>query len=613
MRQTVWVASLGVLVATTCSAGAGVWSPNGRWVAYQQATEARPATVGALGLLDPMSSDSAPTDNSGPWTYRLWATRLETGDSILLDESAGPISAPAWHPDGTQLAYAKVNRAPDGSARYEVIVQDAPDRKRVLHSRELDQAKWRADERLIARSAVAWGPDGRCLAAPLPYSPSQGGGFVVLRVDDGRVLKSVAGGEFPSFSPVGTRLSFLAASPRPTVCGLDGEFGEPKRLATAQPLGSAPFWTRDGLSYWLVRRQTQQRVEVVRLSAETGQVEWSYDPLGHALRNDQELISASLALDEEGENLFAAARVVDEPNTIVWIMPGRGAVFDRMVPFDLQTPMTSLALATRQKKLFVRLGSARELGPIGLIDLESKKLEALAPDAPGRAAWLDLVLATTRHILRERLPALHQGPHEVERPTLIPMPGQVIDGTEVAASLRRMARIARPLLAHLSGTDLVPPDARLILDYLQGDHAACLASVDALIAQATRPDERTRLLGLRAQLLIEKGDRTRARALLEYLKEWADRPRSRIEEGPPGPLQIVEETTPGSAWMGYLLDSLLETKTGKDRGVPVGNPDNPNAEFALPLDLFNRIDELPPGPKVERLVIPEARPIPPRP
>ena len=41
---------------------------------------------------------------------KLWTTRPETGESVLLEDSAGPLSAPAWSRDGTSLAFGRLTR-----------------------------------------------------------------------------------------------------------------------------------------------------------------------------------------------------------------------------------------------------------------------------------------------------------------------------------------------------------------------------------------------------------------------------------------------------------------------------------------------------------------------
>lgn len=600
MRRLVACVGLALLVARGGGpALAGIWSPNGRWVAYQQAAPARTNAAAIRWLLDTTGPDAytRDADGPGPMVYRLWATRLETGDSVLLDESAGPITAPAWHPDGTMLAFAKVVVGPDDTARYEVVLQEAPDRKRAIFTRKLADA--RGDLRDLARAAVAFDHAGRHLAAPLPQ-----GGLVVVRVDDGRVLKTIDGALLPSWSPAGTRLGYLTTTPRPFACCLDGEFGSPRSLTPAQALGQGPVWWRDGLSLLIVRRQPQ-RVEVARFAADSGRVEWTFDLIGRPIESHQVLLAATMTIDEQGEDLFAAVRIADEPNAIVWLQPTRGTVHKRFHPFDISMPISALSLATRQKKLFLRLGPPDDLGPIGIHDLETEKLEALAPDEAARTRWLDLVLTTTRGILRDRVPHARRQDRDVERPTLLPMPGELSPNSEPAILLKRMARIARPLVAQLVAPEALDPEARLLLNYIQGDLEACLSGLDALEAKARTVAERLRWLGLRAQLWVERGDRVRAAALLDYLAERVDQPRSSVEESPNAGLRITPVVTPESLWVGYLRERLQAPSAAEGGGVLLGNPDNPNAELALPLDLFNRIDELPQGPRIER-------PVPPR-
>src|SRR5215212_2529010 len=64
--------------------------------------------------------------------HRLWATRADNSVSVLLEESPGPLTSPVWSPDGKSLAFGRLVPEGEGKARFEIVVQDAPDRKHVL-------------------------------------------------------------------------------------------------------------------------------------------------------------------------------------------------------------------------------------------------------------------------------------------------------------------------------------------------------------------------------------------------------------------------------------------------------------------------------------------------
>src|SRR5262245_9304609 len=85
-------------------AGAQSWSPNGHWLAYAIDDSWNEATLRPGWLYGP--PQVAPVDPDHPEErtpprWRLWATRVETGESVALAESDRPISQPGWNPAGS--------------------------------------------------------------------------------------------------------------------------------------------------------------------------------------------------------------------------------------------------------------------------------------------------------------------------------------------------------------------------------------------------------------------------------------------------------------------------------------------------------------------------------
>ena len=147
---------------------------------------------------------------SEPSRYRIWATERATLSSVLIEDSAGPVSSPSWSPDGHALAYLRlVPRSPlndlvPAHGSCELVVQEAMDRKRVVAT--IPDVELDRDQRVSFPSlTAAWSPDGLLLAVPRPgRSPA----VLIVHADRGAVVRTIDSATSPSWSPDGSKLAF---------------------------------------------------------------------------------------------------------------------------------------------------------------------------------------------------------------------------------------------------------------------------------------------------------------------------------------------------------------------------------------------------------------------
>ena len=93
--------------------------------------------------------------------------------SVLIEESAWPLTAPSWNPLGRSVAFGRFvpqsmePNQPAPRGRLEIVVQDGLDRKRVLWT--LSDFELDAEARVrFPHLRPAWSPDGQFLAVPRP-------------------------------------------------------------------------------------------------------------------------------------------------------------------------------------------------------------------------------------------------------------------------------------------------------------------------------------------------------------------------------------------------------------------------------------------------------------
>lgn len=552
-RPLVW--TFGVLAALAgCVHSPLGWSPDGRWLAYTTVAGHEGAGRLAPGWIfgdDAAGSKAAPAEKGAASAYRIWATRAETGETVLLEDSPGPLTSPGWNPDGTALAFGRLVFEDGGRGRFEVVVQEAPDRRRVIHEEDFEGV--RASAAGLPGLGVAWSPDGRYLAVPR-VAPK---GLAILNAEDGRLVKAIDEAFLPSWSPKGGKLAFFRGGSPEGLCVIDAKFGEPRLLEEIPHPVAAPSWSRDGQALWVVRAQPSGKVEILKVGPE-GEGAQVVKLLGPEAPGGGNLLGASMSIDGEGQNLFTSVQVEGQPSEVIWHTLNNQAILKRFNPVDRLVPLGGLSASPAGKWLALRAGAAGIAAPPALCDAESTKLTPLAPDDATRVEWVTLLVEAARTLIRTQYPAPTVGELAADRPTTLPIAGEVPLGPDTEHRLRHLAGLGRPLCDRPAGGPEADPavralldEARLFFDALAGKPDAALADLDAFEPTVEGADRRFRLLGLRAQLLLAKGDIERANRSIAYLNSIPKGSRGRIEMTPSGPT-LTEDSDRREGWPAFL-------------------------------------------------------------
>jgi len=559
---------LASLAAFGCLPTPVVWSPDGRWLAYTVAV--RPE----LRLLKPgwlFDTKPEPQDELLGWgnassrpqarLHRLWATRADTGVSVLLEESARPLTSPVWSPDGKSMAFGRLVDEGDGKARFEIVVQDAPDRKHVLVKQPAAAINDRALD--LPALSLAWSPDGRYLAVPVFH---QSLGLQIVRADTGRMLKEISDAYFPSWSPDSTKLAFVRGTDRQSLHCLDTNYGESNHADDIGHVVQAPVWSRDRRSVMVVvRRKGRQTIDrvgmvsvLIRMPVERGQVQPIPLPADLPDRDRPDL-GASFSFDPDGDVLVYSMDAENQLSIVATFLPGGGVTSKKDNPVDFTIRVSALSVSPAGRTLAFRGGGPHSFAPPGLWDLTTNRFTPVVPDDSVRVQWITTLVAAARRLLREGVsPPLDDDGRAIERPTPLPIPGELAENNPTMARLKRLGRYGTALCDRPSTWAKPEPEvadlleeARLFFAYLRGDFSAALAALETLESRTTNADHRLRLLSLRAQIYIGKRQDERAEWTIEFLQSLQRTPPRRLELTPAGH-KLTEEAGPGDEWPRYL-------------------------------------------------------------
>ncbi len=556
------------------------WSPDGRWLSYtvvsQPGPEARDAgwifNTSHEGAIGPMAAAFRPPQPDARGTrYRIWASRPDGEASALIAESAWPLTAPAWSPRGKALAYGRFvpDPAAEGEAggphrgRFEVVVQEGLNRRRTVLAvpgLELDEAAFGR----FAHSAPAWSPDGQFLAIPQPGASSS---LLVVRVDTAQVVRKVVRAILPAWSPDGSKLAYLHADEgNDYSLHLLEHQGQAFTTRAVLPVGgvAAPFfWDEDGRSIiGLVERPGLRSPDLQLVSIQVATAEeLRLLPIApEILRHGGTIRGIAMDYCRDEDQCFIALDFDARDASVLWTNP-RERQFNKPIDaLDRSLKVGSVAISPDGRAVALRFGvpGRDALSPPLTYDPVSEHAILLVPDESARRQWVSLIVQTSRTMLASSLPPAMADGQAVVRPTLLPLPGEILEYQR-----RRLARLAghgAKLCTGRAGRETTGDDDlesavdredRLYFDYLRGDYEAAMADLDALEPAFASAGRRLAILSLRSQILWGQGELDRAREVAAYLVEAAGGPVHRVEETPLGPT-LTPVADPGRPWARYL-------------------------------------------------------------
>ena len=140
------------LLTTTCMAGwmdsPMSWSPDGEWLGYTVVADPGRDDHLAPGWLFDTASGGDNTRGTrevgerkaadAQPVYQIWASHRNHESSVLIEETHWPLTAASWSPRGKSIAFGRFvpqsmePNQPGQRGRFEVVIQDAMNRKRLL-------------------------------------------------------------------------------------------------------------------------------------------------------------------------------------------------------------------------------------------------------------------------------------------------------------------------------------------------------------------------------------------------------------------------------------------------------------------------------------------------
>ncbi len=650
----------------SCRDSPPAWSTDGRWLAYT-VVDMSPGTAAPAGwlfapdrhgeLFAPQSAAEKEILRPPSTRFRIWATERAATRSVLIDESPWPLSAPGWEPGGHRLAYMRLVPqagafdAPTTAGRWELVVQDALDRKRVVLSSSWPDLTSDQLGRFSTLQPV-WSTDGRHLLLPRPGSEPA---ILIVDLDRKRIRKTILGAIAASWSPEGNRLALVVPSPnnpsehRLQVLGND--FTTIRLLKRFGEISGTPAWMTDGQSILLaarrllpqprlrgpdlgnpgavtprVDRMVQLRARGpdlirVQVDSELAMQVLSLAPAGAGVRTQQagttlvigesSAESSRLVVDfdrDRVECVFAADLPGQEP-VIGYCGVQQPQTHKRFAAIDLSLGIGSIAMHPDGQLIAVRVDGRDGSGPAFLCRLDTEEVTLLAPDPSTRREWLATLASAAARLLESATSGPVGNGRPEKRLSLLPIAGELPPTSPLALRLKRLGKVGRTLWRADSPTDLAegrpvdsgsePDEYRVLFEYLYGDFATAESVIAEMEAKSSDPDSRLHLLAARAQVLHAEGRADLSLPIVEYLLRVQRPRRQAVEESPQG-LTLTTIDDPVRAWLIHLSGRMARPLVlTADPSSSAEADEEQEIDLRIPAELLgpggNRLNQFLPG------------------
>ena len=331
MARTV-VCGFGLVAALMlgCLHAPVLWSPDGRWVAYTVAV--RPSArswppAGCSGRRRRVARDgSRRVEGVAAGDRPIGSGRPgPTGESVLLEESRGPLTSPGLEP---RRQGAGLRPAGPGGGRPRPVRDRAPGSPRPPAS-PVAPARYQEIRRQGGGPARPGASPGAPTAATWPSPRSS-------KTWAWRSPRGQRPGPEGHRGCVSARL--VARQHEAGLRARGGcrepatarhSFGAPRRLAEIGQTSQAPVWSRDTSRSLVVARRIgpraaeppSQQAELLRVGVEAGKVERITHLTTEPIGRDKTFRGASFSFDRDGEDLFYTSDVEGQPRSSPWFRP----------------------------------------------------------------------------------------------------------------------------------------------------------------------------------------------------------------------------------------------------------------------------------------------------
>ena len=286
----------------------------------------------------------------------------------------------------------------------------------------------------------SWSPDGFYLAIPVPgRTPA----IVIVNANAKSQLHLLDHATLPAWSPDGSKLAFIRCEngyQSLEVIGRRGQsFGSARQVVAPEgghdpppqaigPVTARPFWSNDGRSILAVVERATSRspeLELARCVVNTTEVIRLLSLVPEPVRRTAVVRGVAIDFDREAERCFFSVELDGRDSDVAWSVPRNHETHKRFNPVDISQRVEALAVSPDGRLLAVRFGAPGGLSPPAVYDTDTEQTTLLVPDGTARSQWLSVLAGTAERLLLAGLPPAVADGRAAQRPTLLPLPGEI--------------------------------------------------------------------------------------------------------------------------------------------------------------------------------------------